>query len=242
MYMLTAFSCIPALMLDRRLLRASEAPGGSDCLLFAETEAVGCVSFEDSEGSGGGGGGAGIPWRTHYNFIFWYDISDALTYWRWRRRWRSRWSHWGCRQWSRTPVRRWGWSIPPFCGWGLWWYLRRRWGWGLWAWWMIGHGLSCGWGWRSLLLGFLQLPVGLLNAPTFFNKVVNEFCSLFVLQLFMGDPNCVQKLLPIRGDVVYLHILETLVSCLVNTLYYHLTSKFPVLASIPTWAKCLWED
>ena len=48
-------------MLDRRLLRASEAPGGSDCLLFAETEAVGCVSFEDSEGSGVGGGGAGIP-------------------------------------------------------------------------------------------------------------------------------------------------------------------------------------
>ena len=58
---LTAFSCIPALMLDRRSLCASESSGGADSLFFADAEVIRGVSFADSEGCGGG---AGTPLRT----------------------------------------------------------------------------------------------------------------------------------------------------------------------------------
>ena len=70
--------------------------------------------------------------------------------------------------------------------------------------WVIGHGPFCRWWWGNHSLGFLQLPVVLLNVQTFFNKVVDEFYCLLVLHLFTSDPSCVQKLLPISIDVANL--------------------------------------
>ena len=43
-----------------------------------------------------------------------------------------------------------------------------------------------------------KLSVGRLDASMLLHKVVDEFCSLLVLQLFVSDPNTVQKLLPFR--------------------------------------------
>ena len=43
-----------------------------------------------------------------------------------------------------------------------------------------------------------KLSVGRLDTSMLLHKVVDEFCSLLVLQLFVSDPNLVQKLLPFR--------------------------------------------
>ena len=79
---LTALSCIPALMLDRKSPCASETSGGADSRFVADAEAIHLVSFEDNERSGGRGaegGGTITPRKAHWNFTFWYDISDPLT-------------------------------------------------------------------------------------------------------------------------------------------------------------------
>lgn len=58
--------------------------------------------------------------------------------------------------------------------------------------------------WSHDIGGCLHLTCCLLNAAMFLHKIIDEFGSVLVLQLFFCNADSVQKLLPFRIDVVTL--------------------------------------
>lgn len=59
--------------------------------------------------------------------------------------------------------------------------------------------------WRGThLISCFQLSISLLDATVLFHKVVDEVGCVFVFKLLVGDPYCVQKLLPLWVNVATL--------------------------------------
>lgn len=70
----------------------------------------------------------------------------------------------------------------------------------------------------------------------FLHKIIDEICSVLILELFVSDPHSVQQFLPLWGYVAALKVHHSVTEQLAYTV--ELTSKAPVLGSKPTWDRC----